>query len=54
MKNIQVVDGADDCVYDIFAAADEEFGRIFPPGQDVAGRKRSSHSNAHRDRRNSE
>jgi hypothetical protein len=35
MKNIQVIDGADNCVYDIFAATDEEFGLIFPPGQDV-------------------
>ena len=36
MKNIQVVDGAVDCVYDIFAATEEEFGLIFPPRQDVA------------------
>jgi hypothetical protein len=36
MKNIQVIDGADNCVYDIFAATEEEFGLIFPPGQDVA------------------
>ncbi len=36
MKNIQVIDGADNCVYDIFAATDEEFGLIFPLGQDVA------------------
>lgn len=36
MKNIQVIDGGDNCVYDIFAATDEEFGLIFPPGQDVA------------------
>jgi hypothetical protein len=36
MKNIQVIDGADNCVYDIFAATEEEFELIFPPGQDVA------------------
>jgi hypothetical protein len=36
MKNIQVIDGADNCVYDIFAATDEEFGVIFPVGQDIA------------------
>lgn len=36
MKNIQVIDGAVNCVYDIFAATDEEFCLIFPPGQDIA------------------
>lgn len=36
VKNIQVIDGAVNCVYDIFAASDEEFGLIFPPGQNVA------------------
>jgi len=36
MKNIQVIDGAVNCVYDIFAATDEEFAWIFPPGEDVA------------------
>jgi hypothetical protein len=36
MKNIQVIDGAENCVYDIFAATDEEFSLIFGPGQDVA------------------
>jgi hypothetical protein len=36
MKNIQVIDGADNCVYDIFAATEEEFALIFPPGKDVA------------------
>jgi hypothetical protein len=35
MKNIQVIDGADNSVYDIFAATDEEFALIFPEGQDV-------------------
>jgi hypothetical protein len=36
MKNIQVIDGADNSVYDIFAATDEEFGLIFTNDQDVA------------------
>lgn len=36
MKNIQVIDGAQNCVYDIFAATEEEFSLIFPIGQNVA------------------
>jgi len=36
MKNIQVIDGARNCVYDIFAATEEEFALIFPEGHDVA------------------
>jgi hypothetical protein len=36
MKNIQVIDGAENCVYDVFAASEEEFSLIFPEGQDVA------------------
>jgi hypothetical protein len=36
MKNVQVIDGALNAVYDIFAATDEEFALIFPDGQDVA------------------
>jgi hypothetical protein len=36
MKNIQVIDGAENAVYDIFAATDDEFAMIFPVGQDVA------------------
>ena len=36
MKNIQVIDGAVNCVYDIFSATEEEFSLIFPEGQDVA------------------
>ena len=35
MKNIQVIDGADNCTYDIFAATEEEFEAIFPGGTDV-------------------
>ena len=36
MKNIQVIDGADNAVYDVFAATDDEFAMIFPAGHDVA------------------
>jgi hypothetical protein len=36
MKNIQVIDGAQNCVYDIFAATDEEFALIFPNETDIA------------------
>lgn len=36
MKNIQIIDGAKNCVYDIFAASDEEFALIFPNGTDIA------------------
>jgi hypothetical protein len=36
MKNIQVFDGAQNAVYDIFSVTDDEFDLIFPAGQDVA------------------
>lgn len=36
MKNIQIFDGAENAVYDIFAATDKEFALIFPNGTDVA------------------
>jgi hypothetical protein len=36
MKNVQVFDGAENSVYDIFSATDEEFALIFPVGEDVA------------------
>jgi hypothetical protein len=36
MKYIQVIDGARNCVYDIFAATDEEFALIFPEETDIA------------------
>ena len=35
MKNIQVIDGADNCTYDLFAINDADFLIIFPNGQDV-------------------
>jgi len=36
MKNIQVIDGAENCVYDIFAATEDQFVLIFPQGTDIA------------------
>ena len=36
MKNIQIIDGAENTVYDIFASSDADFALIFPPGEDVA------------------
>jgi len=36
MKNIQIIDGAVNSVYDIFQATEDEFAVIFPDGTDVA------------------
>ena len=36
MKNIQIIDGAQNCVYDIFAATEDEFALVFPEGTDIA------------------
>jgi hypothetical protein len=36
MKNIQVIDAAENCVYDIFSATEEEFFLLFPAGTDIA------------------
>jgi hypothetical protein len=35
LKNIQVIDGADNSTYSIFAATEEEFEIIFPVGTDI-------------------
>jgi len=35
VKNIQVIDGADNCTYSIYAATDDEFEVIFPNGTNV-------------------
>lgn len=36
MKNVQVIDGAQNCTFSIFQATDEEFSLVFPePGQDI-------------------
>jgi hypothetical protein len=36
MKNIQIIDGAENSVYDIFQATEDEFAVIFPDGANVA------------------
>lgn len=37
MKNVMVIDGAENCAYDVFAATDDEFALFFPAeGQDIA------------------
>lgn len=36
MKNIQIIDGAENCAYDVFQAAEAEFDLIFAPGTDIA------------------
>jgi hypothetical protein len=36
MKNIQVIDGAKNCTFNIFRATDAEFALLFPePGQEI-------------------
>jgi hypothetical protein len=35
MKNVQYIDDADNCPYDIYALTDEEFTMVFPDGQDI-------------------
>ena len=36
MKNIQVIDGGENCTFPIFQATDDEFAAVFPePGQDI-------------------
>jgi hypothetical protein len=35
MKNIQIIDGALNCTYDIFAASDADFALIFPDDRDI-------------------
>jgi len=35
MKNIQVIDGAENCTYDIFSLDENDFIEIFPGNQDV-------------------
>jgi hypothetical protein len=36
MKNIMVIDGAENCVYDVFGVSDDDFALIFPEGTDIA------------------
>ncbi len=36
MKNVQIIDGADNCTYSIYALTDVEFEQVFPEsGQDI-------------------
>ncbi|WP_197507431.1 MULTISPECIES: hypothetical protein [unclassified Mesorhizobium] len=35
MKNVQLIDGADNTAYNIYAVSDEDFELIFPNGQDI-------------------
>ena len=36
MKNVQVIDGATNCTYSVYAFTDDQFLMIFPePGQDI-------------------
>ncbi len=36
MKNVQVIDGADNCTYSVYAFTENEFSIIFPePGQTI-------------------
>ena len=36
MKNVQIIDGADNCTYSIFQFTDAEFGLVFPAsGQNI-------------------
>lgn len=35
MKNIQIIDGAENCTYDIFSIDEMNFEIIFPDGQDI-------------------
>jgi hypothetical protein len=35
MKNIQIIDGADNATFSIFQATDDEFAAIFPNNQDM-------------------
>jgi hypothetical protein len=36
MKYIQAIDGAKNCVYDVFAASDEDYASLFPRETDIA------------------
>ena len=36
VKNIQVIDGALNCVYDVFAVSNEDHALLFPDGTDIA------------------
>lgn len=35
MKNIQIIDSADNCTYDIFSTTEDDFRLIFPGDKDI-------------------
>lgn len=35
MKNIQVIDGAENAIFPIFSVTDDEFNILFPDGRDI-------------------
>ena len=36
MKNVQIIDGAENCTYSVYRLTDDEFAAVFPtPGQDI-------------------
>ena len=35
MKNVQIIDGADNATFSLFQATDEEFASLFPDGMDM-------------------
>lgn len=35
MKNVQVIDGADNCAYNVYAISDDDYDLMFPNGQDI-------------------
>jgi len=35
MKNVQIIDGADNATFSVFQVTDQEFAEIFPNGQDM-------------------
>jgi hypothetical protein len=36
MKNIQIIDGAMNSIFEIYAVSDDIFNRLFPSGADIA------------------
>ena len=35
MKNILIIDGADNCAYDVYQAEEKDFSDIFPEGRNI-------------------
>lgn len=36
MRFIQIIDGAENCVYDVFSCSEADFAILFPDGTDIA------------------